>query len=317
MTSALTTTQPTAITTASDDPFGKLVALTLSTVAESSARVYKQTFGLWLAWCTAQDADPLVLSPSNVLDFLKSADTTKATRQRQLSALRKLAGMLFVLTGRDDAQRINEALKMIKVPAASKVATERERTGKALDFRQVIKVLDTWNNPAEPRELRNRALIAVLALSGIRRSEAATLRWRDIDFDNGVITVVHGKGDKRREAPLAGDLALEALRGWHMAQPTDYQYVFTSVQRWGVVGADAPITGTDVYRIVEETEQRTGIEFNPHDLRRTFITEALDRGASLATVQAAAGHARGETTLRYAKTVDARKARQELKLRYS
>ena len=33
-------------------------------------------------------------------------------------------------------------------------------------------------------------------------------------------------------------------------------------------------------------------------------------------VQAAAGHARGETTLRYAQAVDARRARRELKLRY-
>ena len=66
-----------------------------------------------------------------------------------------------------------------------------------------------------------------------------------MDFENGVMTVRHGKGDKARE-----------------------------------------------------------------DLRRTFITEAL------ATVQAAAGHARGETTLRYAQAVDARRARRELKLRY-
>lgn len=53
-----------------------------------------------------------------------------------------------------------------------------------------------------------------------------------------------------------------------------------------------------------------GVEFAPHDLRRTFITGAL------ATVQAAAGRARGVTTPRYAQAVDARRARRELKLRY-
>jgi integrase len=56
--------------------------------------------------------------------------------------------------------------------------------------------------------------------------------------------------------------------------------------------------------------------FKPHDLRRTFITEALATGTPLATVQAAVGHARGETTLSYAQAVNARQARRELRLRY-
>jgi integrase len=40
--------------------------------------------------------------------------------------------------------------------------------------------------------------------------------------------------------------------------------------------------------------------FQPHDLRRTFITEALATGTPLATVQAIVGHAQGSTTLGYA-----------------
>jgi len=41
----------------------------------------------------------------------------------------------------------------------------------------------------------------------------------DVDFENGVVTVRHGKGDKRREVTLAGDLALDDLRAWQMCQP--------------------------------------------------------------------------------------------------
>jgi integrase/recombinase XerD len=156
----------------------------------------------------------------------------------------------------------------------------------------------------------------VLLLTGVRRSEAAALLWADIDFENGVLTIRHGKGDKRREVPIAGDFALAALRTWQMEQPTGYRNVFIPVKRGGSVGQDKPITGTDVYRIVKATETASGVEFKPHDCRRTFITEALAMGAPLATVQAAAGHARGETTLHYAQAVDARRARKELKLRY-
>ena len=60
----------------------------------------------------------------------------------------------------------------------------------------------------------------------------------------------------------------------------------------------------------------TGVEFKLLALRRTFITEALATGTPLATVQAAAGHTQGETTLRYAQAVKARLVRKMLKLRY-
>lgn len=150
----------------------------------------------------------------------------------------------------------------------------------------------------------------------IRRSEAAALRWVDVDFDNGVLYIRHGKGDKARDVPLAGDFALEALREWQMAQPQGYEWVFTSVERGGGCGKDRPLSGTDVYRAWVATVERAGLESKPHDARRTLITEALATGTPVQTVQAIAGHARGGTTLEYAQAVDARRARKELKLRY-
>jgi len=165
-------------------------------------------------------------------------------------------------------------------------------------------------------DLRNRALLALLALTGMRRAEAAALQWRDIDFQNGVVAIRHGKGDKERTAPIIGEAALDALRGWQMAQPGGRAYIFCAVRKNDKFGGDKPITGTDVYRIIQATAAAAGVDFKPHDLRRTFITEALASGTPIQTVQAAAGHARGDTTLQYAKTVSAREARKTIRLRY-
>lgn len=293
-------------------PLDELIALALQTVATSSARIYQQTYRLWADYCHNTRRQPLDLRPANVLAFLGAQDSSKATRQRQLSALRKLAQMALILRGSDDDRRIYEALQMVKAPAG---ANGKERTRRALVPSEADKLFRVWHEET-PLHRRNHALIAVLALGGIRRAEAAALRWRDVDFENGVLSIRHGKGDKAREVPLAGDLALEALKVWQLAQPAGREYVFCPLRKGDKFGADKPITGTDVYRVVAATEKVSGVEFKPHDLRRTFITEALATGTTLATVQAIAGHAKAETTLGYAQAVNAREARKALKLRY-
>jgi integrase len=293
--------------------FEQLADATLRQVAPSSARVYGQTYTRWVAWCLDEQLDPFDLRPAHVLTFLGAQPVAKSTRQRQLSALRKLTQMLYILAPSEETRRMADALTMIKVPAGGETGTERPK--RALAPSQADKVLRVWDEQTN-RHKRNAALIAVMALGALRRSEATALRWQDVDFDNGVITVRHGKGDKHREVPLAGDFALEALRTWRMCHEMSREFIFCAVNKGDNLCGDKPISGTDVYRVVKETEALSGVEFKPHDLRRTFITEALATGTPLATVQAAAGHARGETTLRYAQAVDARTARKALKLRY-
>lgn len=295
------------------EPFDELARITLAGVAASSARVYGQTYRLWRDFCRESEHNPLDMRPAPVLSFLDARPSSKATRQRQLSAMRKLAQMSFVLTGEDAFQRAYEALKLVRAPAG---VTESDRLRRALAPHEVLRIFHVWQLDRRMHR-RNAALIAVLALSGIRRSEAAVLRWGDVDFDNGVVHIRHGKGDRAREAVLAGELALDALRAWQMDQPAGRTFVFCPLERGDHLGADRPLDGSDIYRIVRQTELQSGVVFRPHDLRRTFITEALATGSDLRTVQSLAGHARGETTLLYAQAVDARRARRSLKLRYS
>ena len=296
------------------DPFDQLVEFTVRQLpSANSGRVYRQTYAIWRAWCASNGLDPLDLRPAHVLPFLEQQRVVKSTRQRQLSALRKLALMHDTLNPSDATERIVKALQQIKAPSGGECGKERSK--RALAPSQADKVLRAWDQPTNAHR-RNRALIAVLALGALRRSEAAALEWRDIDFENGVVTVRHGKGDKAREVPLAGELALDALRAWQMCQPPGRAFIFCPIERGDHLGKDKPIRGTDVYRIVDQTEAASGVEFKPHDLRRTFITEALDSGLPIHEVQFIAGHARGETTLRYAKVSDARSLRKKLDLGY-
>src|SRR5579859_3653898 len=98
------------------DPFDVLVEATLATVASSSARVYRQTFSLWQTWCRKQQVDPLHLVAAVVRDFLLAQKVSKSTRQRQLSALRKLARVLALDYTNPIWRSAYESLLLLRVP---------------------------------------------------------------------------------------------------------------------------------------------------------------------------------------------------------
>lgn len=309
--SAIRPYNPQPITT--HKSFTELVAIVETTVAATSARVYRLTYEKWSRWCSAHGLSEFDMTPVNVSKFLDSQDATRATKARQLSALRKLVEMLSILDYQNpEWAALHGALKKVRVKANG----GHEHDKRALTPAQADKVLRAWSGETS-QDLRNRALIAVLFLSGLRRSEAAALKWSDVDLTEGVLTVRHGKGDKAREAPIMGDFAVSALLAWKDAQPPDREYVFCPLKRSkNVIGDDRPMLPNEVYRIVKQTERLTGIAFAPHDARRTLLTEYIDQTGDVPGAQRIAGHANEATTLRYAQAATARELRRKAKLRY-
>ena len=281
----------------------------MHTVAETSQRVYDQTFRAWAAWCESNGNPPTNLRPALVVAFLKSENIAKSTRQRQLSALRQLARVMSLI---DQSQHpIYEALKMVKAPTGN-ITSERKR--RSLEVDQARRLMSIFSDSAKLLDLRNRAMIALMLSTGLRRAEVVALQWKDIDLKQGILIVRHGKGDKPREVAIVCDAAIRALTHWRTEQG-DRQYVFTPITKAGRILHDKPITSQTVWECVKLASKRTGIEVSPHDARRTHITELL-LTQPLADVQAQAGHAHGSTTIRYAHGADAIKRRAKFKLRY-
>lgn len=287
-------------------------------VAASSARVYRDTFTRWEVWATETGLDPLDLNFNTVRAYLADRDTSKASQQRELSALRKLAEVLAVVDFNNPQRKAAlDSLKLLKV-RANEANTSNERSSRALTPADADRLLRVWKRDDSPRGQRNRAIIAVLLLTGLRRSELAALTWDDIDFANGVIKVRHGKGDKARDAAIYSEAALDALRAWQMVQPTGYKHVFVGLRRGGHFTGDSAMSTTAIWNVVDETADLAGIEHvKPHDLRATLATELLSTGDPVHNVQAQLGHSDSSTTLNhYAKAADARQRRKSGRVRY-
>ena len=293
--------------------FAELVnAVSRTLGSDASKTVYGQTYRAWLAWCDENGVNYFDLRPVNVVDFLADGDTSKATRQRQLSAMRKLAQMLVILDG-EEARRLYEGLKLIKAPKSDK----KRRADRALQPSEADAMLRVWAD-TDALSRRNDAIIRLLTFTGMRRSELATLRWQDIDLERGVVQVIGGKGDKDRTVAIMDSTGntVAALQAWRQFIP-EYDHVFVSVGRNGIPETDAPVNDKTVARVVKATAKQAGIgELATHDLRRTHLTELMASGGTLAEAQEQAGHAHGSTTLRYAKSVNAEQRRQNARFRF-
>lgn len=314
---AIQTHNPTGDIATIDSPFSQVVSFVKKTVGEKSARVYEQTYRAWSVWCEENQIDIMNIQAGNVYDFLDSGNTTIATRRRQLSAMRKFAQLLVILDGQE-AQKLYEALKMIKAPKPSQeITATKERTQTALSPAQADKFLRTWNKD-DNLSLRNNLMMRLLIFTGLRRSELAVLKWDDIDLENQIIHVRHGKGDKSRTVAIMDNTGgtLAALKAWKAIIPS-YQYIFVAVTKSGKIKADKSITDKTVYRVVQQTALLAGLpDIAPHDLRRTHITEYLASGGTLANAQAQAGHAQSATTLDYAQSGDAINRRKDANFRF-
>lgn len=161
---------------------------------------------------------------------------------------------------------------------------------------------------------RRRALLATLALAGLRISEALDLRWRDVSLDGRRLQVAASKTDAGiREVDLTPglrDLLAERRVESSFTKPTDFVFATREGHRDNPSNVRNRLLKTAVERANETllTEGREPIgPVTPHSLRRTFISLLLAAGADVPYVMAQAGHTDPKMTLGlYAKVIASR-----------
>lgn len=170
--------------------------------------------------------------------------------------------------------------------------------GRALGAGEIRALFQGCARDESPAGRRDAALLAVLYGAGLRRSEAVGLDTGDFEPETGALTIRAGKGHKDRIGYVTNGSKL-ALLAWLAVRGNLEGPLFLPVRKGGTV-EDRRMTAQAVLVILEKRGAQAGVQhFSPHDMRRTFISDLLDAGADISTVQHLAGHANVQTTARY------------------
>src|SRR6266702_4453009 len=164
----------------------------------------------------------------------------------------------------------------------------RRRLPVYLRDKELSRLLDAVPNQ------RDRLIVLVGAYAGLRVSEILNLRIGDLDFEDGMLEVRVGKGDKDRTIPMHVLLA-RALRV-HIGS-AQAGWLFPSGR-----SGSGHLMRRAVQLMIHSAAERAGIvrHVTPHKLRHTFASNLLFAGADLLEIKDLLGHASVSTTQSYA-----------------
>ncbi len=275
------------------NPYAPVVALVTDAVTSvHTRRAYARALSDFLNWWDGAGRPQLTKATvQRHVAALRAEGRGASTINQRLVAIRKLAREAA------DNGLIDQATAAA-IGRAEGVRSEGRRLGNWLTRDQAQTLLELPNT-ATLKGLRDRALLAVLLGTGIRREECAGLTVEHLQQREGrwVLVDLVGKRQKLRSVPVPS-WAKYALDAWLVAAGIRSGLVFRATRRGGHLQAHG-MTAQSVFEVVREYAARLGVDVRPHDLRRTYAKLAHKGMAPIEQIQLSLGHSSVQTTERY------------------
>lgn len=286
-------TQTALITQPPSDLKGIIKLVTDGLTSENSRRAYEKALEDFITWYIAQGKPGLTKAMvQEYKTVLQDAGLSPSSVNVRMSAIRKLA--------QEAAENgLMEQGLANGIARVRGVKSQGVRAGNWLTREQAQELI---NSPdvTTLKGIRDRAILAVMIGAGLRRSEAAALRFDHIQQRDGrwVMVDLVGKGNRVRSIPIPSWVK-QAIDEWTAAAALDGDgRVFRPIHKGGYLTGDG-MTAQSIREAVTEHARRLGLAAGCHDLRRTFAKLAHKGGAGLEQIQLSLGHASIKTTERY------------------
>lgn len=246
--------------------------------SEKSLKYYEATINSMI---TGIDKKIKHIKTDDIRKYLTEYQTEKNSSRVTIDNIRRILSSFFSWLEDEDYILKSPVRRIHKIKAASNI--KETYSDESLE-----KMRDNCT------ELRDLAIIDLLASTGMRVGEMVLLNRNDINF-NERECIVFGKGDKERIVYFDARTKIHLQN--YLANRTDnnpalFVSLRTPFERLNIGGVEV--------RLRNFGKQLGISKVHPHKFRRTLATMAIDKGMPIEQLQHLLGHRRIDTTLRYA-----------------
>jgi integrase/recombinase XerD len=172
-------------------------------------------------------------------------------------------------------------------------------------------LLKTTEGP-HPTDIRDRAILLLLAVYGLRSGEVCRLRLEDLDWEQETLTITHSKSGRSQTYPLSRTAGQAILRYLKEVRPQCSCREIFLPRRAPL----CPLKSGAIFQLVNRRMKALDIPIlhhGPHALRHACATRLINQGLPLKAIADQLGHRSLETTRIYAK-VDLLRLREVARL---
>lgn len=246
--------------------------------SEKSLRYYKNTIDKMLVSINKGIQE---IETDDIRNYLTNYQLEHGSSKVTIDNMRRILSSLFSWLEDEDYILKSPVRRIHKVKSAAVI--KETYTDEALEL-----LRDNCT------ELRDLAMIDMLASTGMRVGELVLLNRNDIDF-NERECIVFGKGSKERVVYFDARTKIH-LQNYLESREDDNPALFVSLKS---PHERLKIGGIEVR--LREFGKKLGLQkVHPHKFRRTLATMAIDKGMPIEQLQQLLGHSKIDTTLQYA-----------------
>lgn len=257
-------------------------------LSANTLAAYRADMGSFLAWVQRKALDPLVVSTTQVREYLESSacGQTRSTRSRRLSCLKRFYAHL------ERQGQVNRSpVEALRTPRGGRPLPQSMSEAE-------VEMLLAAPDESTLLGLRDRTMLEVLYATGLRVSELVALRSDQLNLRQGAVRII-GKGGKERLVPL-GLPALDYLERYkrealpELTGRNSAGHLFPG-------RAGRPMSRQNFWYLLRRHARLAGLARlpSPHVLRHAFATHLVNHGADLRAVQMLLGHSDISTTQIY------------------
>jgi site-specific recombinase XerD len=176
----------------------------------------------------------------------------------------------------------------------------------------IIKIIDYIEKEVvkNPKNFKYLIMFKIIYYTGIRREEVTRIKVEDFIFEENILKIPNGKGDKERFVPYE-EILKEIVKNYLKKCNIKEGYLFPGGSE--LKDGEGHVAKSSVTHFFEKIQKNTGIDVaKPHRLRATFATNLLNDGADLRAVQDYLGHSNPSTTERYRRRMKNQKLKEEM-----